>query len=63
MDVYGAEMNLERGTGFEPATSCLEGRSSTAELPPRRIQVYRAPTTAATCFAVRPAASEPPTAA
>jgi hypothetical protein len=25
---------LERGTGFEPATSCLEGRSSTAELPP-----------------------------
>ena len=26
MDVCGAEMNLERGTGFEPATSCLEGR-------------------------------------
>ena len=30
---------LERGTGFEPATSCLEGRSSTTELPPRRFQV------------------------
>jgi len=26
MDVCGAEMKLERGTGFEPATSCLEGR-------------------------------------
>jgi len=30
MDVYGAEMNLERGTGFEPATSCLEGRGLAA---------------------------------
>jgi hypothetical protein len=26
--------NLERGTGFEPATICLEGRDSTTELPP-----------------------------
>ena len=25
---------LERGTGFEPATTGLEGRDSTAELPP-----------------------------
>src|ERR1700689_5904674 len=25
---------LERGTGFEPATICLEGRDSTPELPP-----------------------------
>src|SRR5579862_7870441 len=25
---------LERGTGFEPATICLEGRDSTTELPP-----------------------------
>ena len=30
MGVYGAEMNLERGTGFEPATSCLEGRGLAA---------------------------------
>jgi hypothetical protein len=27
-------LNLERGTGLEPATACLEGRSSTTELPP-----------------------------
>ncbi len=26
---------LERETGFEPATACLEGRNSTAELLPR----------------------------
>jgi hypothetical protein len=26
---------LERETGFEPATACLEGRSSTTELLPR----------------------------
>lgn len=26
---------VERGTGFEPATTCLEGRNSTTELPPR----------------------------
>ncbi len=25
---------MERGTGLEPATLCLEGRCSTAELPP-----------------------------
>ena len=25
---------MERGTGFEPAATCLEGRSSTPELPP-----------------------------
>jgi hypothetical protein len=25
---------MERGTGFEPATIGLEGRDSTAELPP-----------------------------
>ena len=25
---------MERGTGFEPATICLEGRDSTPELPP-----------------------------
>ena len=25
---------LERETGFEPATACLEGRNSTAELLP-----------------------------
>src|SRR6202050_2071336 len=29
-----AEHTLERGTGFEPATICLEGRDSTPELPP-----------------------------
>ena len=28
-------MNLERGTGFEPATTCLEGRSSTRLSYPR----------------------------
>ena len=27
---------VERGTGFEPAAACLEGRSSAPELPPRR---------------------------
>ncbi len=26
---------MERETGFEPATACLEGRDSTAELLPR----------------------------
>jgi len=26
--VYGATMNLERGTGLEPATTCLEGTRS-----------------------------------
>ena len=31
---YWARMILERGTGLEPATSCLEGRNSTTELPP-----------------------------
>jgi hypothetical protein len=25
---------MERGTGLEPATICLEGRDSTTELPP-----------------------------
>ena len=30
----GLDLNLERGTGLEPATACLEGRSSTTELPP-----------------------------
>ncbi len=25
---------VERGTGLEPATICLEGRDSTTELPP-----------------------------
>ena len=28
------EREMERGTGFEPAASCLEGKSSTPELPP-----------------------------
>ena len=32
---------MERGTGFEPATSCLEGRSSTAELPPLAHHILR----------------------
>ena len=32
--VWGQDLNLERGTGLEPATACLEGRSSTTELPP-----------------------------
>ena len=27
-------MTVERGTGLEPATACLEGRGSTTELPP-----------------------------
>jgi hypothetical protein len=27
---------MERRTGLEPATFCLEGRSSTIELPPRK---------------------------
>lgn len=30
----GREVKVERGTGFEPATICLEGRDSSAELPP-----------------------------
>jgi hypothetical protein len=34
MGVYGAAMNLERGTGFEPATSCLEGRRSACHAGP-----------------------------
>ncbi len=28
------EASMERETGFEPATPCLEGRNSTAELLP-----------------------------
>jgi hypothetical protein len=31
---------MERGTGLEPATICLEGRDSTTELPPL-IPAYR----------------------
>src|SRR5580693_370871 len=27
-------LQMERGTGLEPATICLEGRDSTTELPP-----------------------------
>ncbi len=34
-----AVLRMERGTGFEPATSCLEGRRSTTELPPRGASV------------------------
>lgn len=30
----GGPFVLERATGFEPATACLEGRSSTTELHP-----------------------------
>lgn len=30
---------LERGTGFEPATFCLEGRRSTTELHPQFIKM------------------------
>ena len=31
--------NLERETGFEPATACLEGRGSTTELLPHRGEI------------------------
>ena len=34
---------VERETGFEPATPCLEGRHSTAELLPLVIQDTHAP--------------------
>ena len=30
---------MERETGFEPATACLEGRGSTAELLPHRGEI------------------------
>ena len=33
---------LERETGFEPATACLEGRSSTTELLPLDFSAYEA---------------------
>ena len=33
------EMYLERETGFEPATACLEGRNSTAELLPLSVLI------------------------
>lgn len=32
----GTCFELERAMGFEPTTSCLEGRNSTTELHPRR---------------------------
>ena len=35
--------HLERETGLEPATTCLEGRGSTTELLPRAISVPRQP--------------------
>src|SRR5271170_8373910 len=38
---------MERGTGFEPATICLEGRDSTPELPPL-VPTPRCPTPANT---------------
>ena len=31
---YAIGRAMERGTGLEPATICLEGRDSTTELPP-----------------------------
>ena len=34
----GVKVGLERETGFEPATPCLEGRHSTTELLPRAIK-------------------------
>jgi hypothetical protein len=35
-----AKLTMERGTGFEPATICLEGRDSTPELPPLILAAY-----------------------
>ncbi len=37
-------MKLERGTRIELATTCLEGRSSTTELPPLGISITPAGT-------------------
>ena len=37
--VLNSVVCVERGTGFEPAATCLEGRSSTPELPPRAHQL------------------------
>ena len=35
------EKKLERETGIEPATACLEGKSSTAELLPQlQIRIF-----------------------
>ena len=34
---YKRRKKMERETGFEPATPCLEGRNSTAELLPRTV--------------------------
>jgi hypothetical protein len=33
-------LNLERGTGLEPATTCLEGRSSTRLSYPRSVELH-----------------------
>ncbi len=41
--LHGLLLGLERETGFEPATPCLEGRHSTAELLPLVIQDTHAP--------------------
>ena len=35
--VFGMSTGMERETGFEPATPCLEGRHSTTELLPRSL--------------------------
>ena len=35
--LHASKKGLERETGFEPATACLEGRNSTAELLPRTL--------------------------
>ena len=43
MPLPGLLLGLERETGFEPATPCLEGRHSTAELLPLAIQDTHAP--------------------
>ena len=45
MGVYGAEMNLERGTGFEPATACLEGRRPISNLDTPQFTLLVAPQT------------------
>src|SRR5580692_823196 len=54
-----AGLTMERGTGLEPATICLEGRDSTTELPPLMpwfaFRTSRTPARHSDC-AARPAA-------